>query len=243
MYLKGIFFFDSQPPLGKQLIAMVSYLTGYTGDMNFTGIGAEYPESVPLKSLRMVPAICGSLLVPVVYHMVIEMGLSHKTATIAGIFYILENCFLTQSRFVLMDTIQIFLSMFGLFALLKSRRQQIFSSSWFFWILSSSTFLALGACVKFTGLYTLVLALGLTLYDFWWLIPDQNIPSVKLWLQAVCYLKALVVWPIMVYIFIFWIHLSWLTKAGPHDNILTSAFQASLEVRVTFTKSCLHFVS
>lgn len=28
----------------------------------------------------------------------------------------------------------------------------------------------------------------------------------------------------------FYIHLSILIKAGPHDNIMTSAFQASLEV-------------
>lgn len=29
---------------------------------------------------------------------------------------------------------------------------------------------------------------------------------------------------------IFYVHLSQLTKAGPHDSMMTSAFQASLEV-------------
>lgn len=38
--------------------------------------------------------------------------------------------------------------------------------------------------------------------------------------------------PVLGYVFIFYIHLSLLTKAGPHDNIMTSAFQASLEVHM-----------
>ena len=41
--------------------------------------------------------------------------------------------------------------------------------------------------------------------------------------------------PLISYLFIFYVHLSLLTKAGPHDNIMTSAFQASLEVQCTCT--------
>ena len=36
--------------------------------------------------------------------------------------------------------------------------------------------------------------------------------------------------PVAVYLAVFYVHLSVLTKAGPHDNVMTSAFQASLEV-------------
>jgi dolichyl-phosphate-mannose-protein mannosyltransferase len=35
--------------------------------------------------------------------------------------------------------------------------------------------------------------------------------------------------PIVIYLGIFYIHLSTLYKAGPHDSVMTSAFQASLE--------------
>jgi dolichyl-phosphate-mannose-protein mannosyltransferase len=31
LYMKKTFFFDSQPPLGKQLIATAAYFGGYTG--------------------------------------------------------------------------------------------------------------------------------------------------------------------------------------------------------------------
>ena len=35
--------------------------------------------------------------------------------------------------------------------------------------------------------------------------------------------------PLAIYIGLFYLHLSLLTKAGAHDNLMTSAFQASLE--------------
>lgn len=45
-YLKNVFFFDFHPPFGKQLIAAVSYATGFRGAANytFTHIGKEYNE-------------------------------------------------------------------------------------------------------------------------------------------------------------------------------------------------------
>ena len=39
-----------------------------------------------------------------------------------------------------------------------------------------------------------------------------------------------VVLPAAIYISTFYVHLTLLTKAGPNDDIMTSAFQASLEV-------------
>lgn len=43
---------------------------------------------------------------------------------------------------------------------------------------------------------------------------------------------ALVVLPILVYLLFFYIHLLLLYRSGPHDQIMSSAFQASLEVKV-----------
>lgn len=78
-----------------------------------------------------------------------------------------------------MDSIQIFFSMFGLFALLKCRREQVFSVSWFAWLFASASFLSLGICVKYSGFYSLILAITIALYDFWWLIPDRTIAAVS----------------------------------------------------------------
>lgn len=42
---------------------------------------------------------------------------------------------------------------------------------------------------------------------------------------------ALVVVPAVTYLLFFYVHLTLLCRSGPHDQIMSSAFQASLEVR------------
>ncbi|GFX55561.1 protein O-mannosyltransferase 1 [Trichonephila clavipes] len=73
MYMRRTFFFDSHPPLGKQLVAL-----------------ADYSETVPIRALRAVPAFFGSLLIPTVYYLVIELGFTSRTAMLAGILIIFE---------------------------------------------------------------------------------------------------------------------------------------------------------
>lgn len=42
-------------------------------------------------------------------------------------------------------------------------------------------------------------------------------------------LLVLIVLPFSIYIGVFYAHLTMLPKAGPHDSVMTSAFQASLQ--------------
>ena len=51
-YLKNTFFFDSNPPLGKLIIALAGYVANWDGMFNFDKIGVEYSSSVPLFVLR-----------------------------------------------------------------------------------------------------------------------------------------------------------------------------------------------
>lgn len=89
--MKRTFFFDSHPPLGMQLISAVSYLAGFDGQFKFDRIGSPYVDAVPLFALRLVPALCGSLLIPTAYHLILELGLKQWTATLAGILLLLGN--------------------------------------------------------------------------------------------------------------------------------------------------------
>lgn len=56
----------------------------FAGQFKFDRIGSPYSENVPLFALRFIPALCGSLLVPTVYHLMLELGLTQWTAAIAG---------------------------------------------------------------------------------------------------------------------------------------------------------------
>lgn len=58
-------------------------------------------------------------------------------------------------------------------------------------------------------------------------------PSVQLsvCVQCVCRFFCLLVLPVLLYVFWFYVHLSILSHSGPHDQLMSSAFQASLRVR------------
>lgn len=86
--MKRIFFFDSHPPLGKQLLAAAAHLAGYNGNFTFDRIGSAYSDAVPITTMRIIPAFCGSLLVPLVYKIILQLKLSEWTATLAAILII-----------------------------------------------------------------------------------------------------------------------------------------------------------
>lgn len=86
--MKNIFFFDSHPPLGKQLLSAAAYFTGYSGNFTFDKIGSPYDDTVPIFSLRFIPALCGSLLVPLIYKVMIVLKYTEWTATLAAILII-----------------------------------------------------------------------------------------------------------------------------------------------------------
>lgn len=83
--------------------------------------------------------------------------------------------------------------------------------------------------VKYVGFYSLFLALVLIGRDYWNLLSRSEVSNIILWCQLILRIVVLFVIMAAVYLGVFYVHLSVLTKAGPHDSVMTSAFQASLE--------------
>ncbi|XP_060518759.1 protein O-mannosyltransferase 1 [Cylas formicarius] len=231
MYMKNTFFFDSNPPLGKQLIAIAAYLAGFDGKFKFDKIGSSYSEGVPLIALRFVPAFFGSLLVPVAYHLMLEVGLTQWTSILAALLLLLDNALLTQSRFILMESMLMFFSLFGILCILKFRTYYAkpYSLAWFFWLAAASVSLTCSLCVKYVGFYSCCLGLAILLRDFWKLLSQPKYSDLFLCLHFFIQFIVGIFVAALVYLTIFYVHLKILYKAGPHDSIMTSAFQASLE--------------
>lgn len=231
LYMKNTFFFDTHPPLGKQLIAVVGYLAGFDGVFKFDRIGSPYTEAIPLFALRLVPAIFGSLILPTSYHLAIELGLKPWSAAIAGLMLLLDNAFLTQSRFILMETMLIEFSLFGLYCTMKFRKimDKPDKLSWWFWLIMSIGNLTCGLCVKYVGVYSLFLGIFIISKDYWSLLGRKALSNVILWFHLLARLFVIILTISTIYLGVFYIHLTLLTRAGPHDAIMTSAFQASLE--------------
>jgi len=230
-YLKNTFFFDSNPPLGKLIIALAGYVANWDGMFNFDKIGVEYSSSVPLFVLRFVPAMAGSLLVPLSYLSLQEMGLSAWTGVFAAFMIIFDNAILTQSRFILMESIMMCFGMSALLATLKFKKvsSHPFSGQWFFWLCSATLLSAAAFSVKYIGIYTAMLCWFLILQDFWRLLPDKYMSDKQLFLDYLVRVTVMAVGTIGFYLAVFYLHFEILYKAGTHDNLMTSQFQASLE--------------
>lgn len=231
LYMKNTFFFDSHPPLGKQLIAGVAYLAGFDGKFKFDRIGSPYTETVPLWALRFVPAFFGSLLVPLSYHLMLELGLTQWTSLLAGLLVLLDNALLTQSRFILMESILLYFSLFGILCILKflHYRERAYCIEWWIWLILASASLTCALCVKYIGFYSCCLALAVLTRDFWKLLSCSKYSDLSLILRFIAQSTVILIIPAIIYLSVFYVHLSILYKAGPHDSIMTSAFQASLE--------------
>ncbi|TRY95916.1 hypothetical protein DNTS_021436 [Danionella cerebrum] len=229
LYMKQVFFIDeSGPPFGHMMLAFGAYLGGFDGNFVWNRIGAEYSSNVPVWSLRVIPALAGSLCVPLAYLVVLELGYSHFAALGACLLLLMENSMIVQSRFMLLESVLIFFLLLAVLSYLRFHKTHNSSFRWF-WLGLCGVSCAFGVGVKYMGIFTYLLLLGLAAVHTWQLIGDQTLSHGKVAVQVVVRVLALVVLPIIMYLGFFYIHLSLLYRSGPHDQMMSSAFQASLE--------------
>nr|XP_028571097.1 protein O-mannosyl-transferase 1 isoform X1 [Podarcis muralis] len=233
LYMKRIFFVDdSGPPFGHLLLAFGGYLGGFDGNFLWNRIGAEYNPTVPVWALRLLPALAGALCVPLAYQILVELHYSHFVAFGAALLFLLENSLITQSRLMLLESILIFFILLAVLSYLKFynlQKQSPFSARWWFWLLLTGLCCSCAIGVKYMGLFTYILLLAIAGVHSWQLIGDQNLPNMSLLCHLLARGLALVILPVAIYLSFFYIHLALLYRSGPHDQIMSSAFQASLE--------------
>ena len=88
--------------------------------------------------------------------------------------------------------------------------------------------------VKYVGFFSCCLGASVVARDYWRLLSDRRLSDGAVLCQLLCRLLVLMGVPAVIYLTIFYIHLAVLSRAGPHDSVMTSAFQASLEVCTSF---------
>ncbi|KAG8509482.1 Protein O-mannosyl-transferase 1 [Galemys pyrenaicus] len=170
----------------------------------------EYSSNVPVWSLRLLPALAGALAVPLAYQIVWELRFSHCAATGAALLLLIENSLVTQSRLMLLESALIFFDLLAVLSFLK------FSS-------------CQRASIKYVGIFTYLLVLGAAAVQAWHLVGDRTLSNVRVLCHLLARAGALLAVPAAVYLLFFYVHLRLLCRSGPHDQIMSSAFQASLE--------------
>ncbi|NP_001361619.1 protein O-mannosyl-transferase 1 isoform i [Homo sapiens] len=232
-YMKQIFFLDdSGPPFGHMVLALGGYLGGFDGNFLWNRIGAEYSSNVPVWSLRLLPALAGALSVPMAYQIVLELHFSHCAAMGAALLMLIENALITQSRLMLLESVLIFFNLLAVLSYLKffnCQKHSPFSLSWWFWLTLTGVACSCAVGIKYMGVFTYVLVLGVAAVHAWHLLGDQTLSNVCVFCHLLARAVALLVIPVVLYLLFFYVHLILVFRSGPHDQIMSSAFQASLE--------------
>lgn len=65
-YIRGEYFLDIHPPLGKLLLMVSGLSMGYNDQIDYDRISAPYPDHTYMV-LRYLPALFGGLLVPLMF--------------------------------------------------------------------------------------------------------------------------------------------------------------------------------
>lgn len=231
-FMRNQFFFDVHPPLGKLMFALTAYFTGYDGQFSFADIGQELGDyEYHVWYFRFVAALLGSLVVPVVYQIIIELGCSHWAAALGGFLATFDNMFVVHSRLIMLDGLLLFFSAASLLCYLKFHKEskRPFTRNWWIWLVLTGIVLMGAYSTKYTGVFTFLTVGFLTGRDLWKLIGDHKLPSKELTKHVVSRAACLVVFPGILYLLQFYIMFAVLRKSGPHDDMMSSAFQASLE--------------
>ncbi len=208
-YLAGTFYFDVHPPLGKLLYAAEARLFGVSASTLLAGR--------PAVPLRLLPALLGTLIVPLVYLLLRQLGAKRRVATLGAFVILCENALLIDTRVALLEP---YIISFGLLAITAffaaSRRESI--ERWVFLALSA-LMAGFAVSVKWTG----ASALGVILAT--WLF--QAIKARPRITRAIGELALLVAIPIAVYVAAFAIHFDLLRNTGVDQSMMSGRFRTT----------------
>ena len=249
---------DVHPPLAKLLITLMAWTFGFKGgSFDFKEIGREYgPDGVPYIAMRMLPATLGLLLIPLAYLTLRALQTRPATALLGALFIMFDNGFITQSRFILLDSPLIFFTALSiLFWVGFSNENEVqrdrsgkvgpFSRRWWAWLILTG--LALGAVVscKWVGLFTIATIGILTIIQLWALLGDLRVPMPLLAKHFAARAVCLIAIPVTFYMAMFAIHFAILNNSGEGDGFMSSEFQHTLAghgMEDTFAGACSLFL-
>ncbi|XP_072130931.1 protein O-mannosyl-transferase 2 isoform X3 [Mobula birostris] len=231
-YINQTFFFDVHPPLGKMLIGLAGYLTGYDGSFPFKKPGDKYEHHhyYGMRAVRNLCAILGSCLVPFAYLIVLELTRSLTAALVAAVILIFDTGCITISQYILLDPILMFFILGAVLCMLKfnAMKGRPFSLPWWQWLILTGVNIAGALGVKFVGIFVIILIGINTVSDLWHLLGILDVSLVEFGKHLLARVLCLILLPLVFYTTFFAIHFTVLNKSGSGDGFFSSAFQSRL---------------
>jgi dolichyl-phosphate-mannose-protein mannosyltransferase len=129
------------PPLAKLLFGLAGWFVGFDGHFTFDSIGDNYTDNhVPYVGMRALPAILGSLTIPIVYGIMKESGYGTIIAAFSASLVLFgmctqlevddfsfaslraDNAHIAQSRLILLDATLIFFLSLTMYSYVRFRK-------------------------------------------------------------------------------------------------------------------------
>lgn len=123
-----------------------------------------------------------------------------------------------------MESMLLTFSVLGLLFLLKFQESPSIINRLKYSVLSAS-FFTFAFSVKFAGFYSSLLGFLIGCRHLWQQLSDKTISDIRMALHILFRIIVFTTIPISIYVGLFYVHFGVLNKAGPHDSIMTSAFQ------------------
>jgi dolichyl-phosphate-mannose-protein mannosyltransferase len=205
-YFTGNYYVDVHPPLGKLLFAAAAKLLGISGDI--------LASSQPAPLLRVLPALAGTLIIPLAYLLLRELGSGRRTATFGALLLLIDNALLVQSRFILPDIILLLFGMLAVLAYAYARHAE--GGARFAWVAVAAAAGGIAVSIKWTGLSALGLV-GLV-----WVIEAVRDPR-RQWRAIAGEAALFIVIPAAIYFGAFAVHFALLPHGRRRSDPIMSA--------------------
>ena len=211
------------------LVGLSGYLAGYNGSFEFKS-GETYPADVNYTFMRIFNALFGAACIPLAYFTARELNFKRPAVWLVTLMVLCENSYATISRFILLDSMLLCFTFTTILCWARFHRLQkeSFSAEWFFWLFLTGLSIGCVCSVKWVGLFCTAMVGLYTAEDLWNKFGDLKMPKIELAGHVATRVLGLIVLPLLVYMFTFYIHFLVLENSGPGDAQMSSLFQANL---------------
>ncbi|CAH7674855.1 family 39 glycosyltransferase [Phakopsora pachyrhizi] len=214
------------------MLALHGWLVGFKGNFEFENIGDLYlDKEVPYVALRSLSAVIGSITCCLVYAIMKESGYPAVASLFSASLIVFDNAHVVHTRLILLDAPLIFFLACSLFSYIKfyKHRHVEFSKAWWKWLCLTGVSLSLTLSCKLIGLFTFF-SIGMAVaLDLWEMLDIRKGHSLDhVGRHVLARVSALIVLPLAIYVFWFWIHFKVLIYSGTGDEFMSSAFQETL---------------
>eukprot|EP00301_Raphidiophrys_heterophryoidea_P003957 c1175_g1_i1.p1 GENE.c1175_g1_i1~~c1175_g1_i1.p1 ORF type:complete len:557 (+),score=103.73 c1175_g1_i1:1-1671(+) len=230
-HLTGKFYFDIHPPLVKLLMAALLVLTtDYKGDQPFETIGEPFLPTTPVFIFRFIPALSGSLIVPVVFLISKRLQFSTLVSILCTSMVCFDNLFLGESREILTDSSLILFICLAILSQLSVEQQPLHSKWWKIWTTLTGISLGLAMSTKWTSLSVFGIVGMSTVVDLltrisWFSHRKYHSLHFRDFFLRLGLLLGI---PMVIYVTSFVFYFYTLPRSGPGDPFMPRPFQSTL---------------